>query len=335
MADDEEPRSDNPSRAVDDRQQQSTGSANDERSSLFNKANQFLQDVEVKDAPRERKEEFLQSKGFTDLDIDSLLKGTGETPLAPGTRTPEEPSGAHLDAGQSSTSPPPIITYPEFLLHSQKLPPLITIQRLLTATYVVSGATAIAYGTGEYLVKPMLESLGLSRHSLCDTASTNLRTLIAKLGNHVSVTPPSAAIGHDTEQIDSESVSSHGAHFFSRNIATQTSPEISRSPSPSIKPPQPPSLDAQQLTSLSNLKQSLEDIRSKEDSEQSVQESIVDLRNLLNQLPHLTDPAVALKGSSSWSQQSGSDGVAKVKGEIKSVKGVVLSARNFPSSIVR
>ena len=119
-------------------------------------ARRFLEAEEVKTASRDKKAEFLKSKGIEDGDIQKLL-GEPTTSQQVGAPTPDytlmaayadtllfqkhdENSSAVPDAQHaqqeatqtpSSLSPsagdrPPVVTYPEFLTKPQRPPPLVT-----------------------------------------------------------------------------------------------------------------------------------------------------------------------------------------------------------------
>ena len=309
--------------------------------SLLEKAAEFLRDDEIRNASTERKRIFLTSKGLSEHQIEQLLSnvtdeeshdtsGEGEDT---GKSLTADSSSAKDSLSQKSPTPvnaedsPPIITYPEFLVRSQKPPPLITAQRLLTASYTMLGAAAMLYGTTKYLVEPMLESLHSARHSLFETTSLNVNNLNAKLVSNVSCIPRKSGTGtDDDDDVDAESLDSDPAHFFSRTVGTQTSLPSSQSHSDASPPPPATSVPIDvQASQLSRLHASLQATKYNEGSDQAVQESLDDLRGYLEKLQY----------TGTWVEPSNDDGIAKVKGDIRAVKGVLLSARNFPSSFVR
>ena len=320
--------------------------------SLLEKAAKFLRDDDIRNAPVERKRTFLQSKGLSVKQVEKLLappidldyresqdtcegaEGKQTKTLGTGPSKDTNSSSSKVNEAAMSKDPPPIITYPEFLLHSQKPPPLVTAQRLLTAGYIISGVAATAYGTSKYLVEPMLESLNSARRSLYEVASTNVDTLNEKLEKNVSTIPLYFVQGADNDDSDIESStsSSNAARFFSRTVATQTSPRQSRSPSvSSIQSPVSTTPIALQTSLLAGLRDTLEKIKANDTSEQAVQESVAEFRNYLDKLQYSAQPNF----SKAWKDPSSDDSVAKVRADIRSVKGVLLSARNFPSSSAR
>jgi len=295
------------------------------RAALIDKASHFLDDDSIREASTERKTSFLESKGLSSTEIRDLLMQSmeyspEEQETHPGQQPPPE-----LPKDQ-----PPIITYPEFLLHTQKPTPLITARRLLTGLYLVSGAVVAVYGISKYVGEPMIESLVSARHSLFESATTNLNTLNEKLEGAVSKIPDKYNHSID-EAEDTESIASDPARFFSRTAATQTTPQLSHSPSLSSVSESPKSdPTALQSSHLSNLYTSLAALQHSEDTEEDPLKEI--LRELQEYLDILPMSGGLLTGKSG--DGANTDGISKVKAEIRSVKGALLSARNFPPSVV-
>ena len=318
-------------------QEAEEGSLPPDRATLIEKAANFLEEDSVRDAPTERKQYFLKLKGLTDEEIEELLRRQHATEgeIAEGYQEEQEQASESMSAPdqdppreQSSTSPakdvPPIITYPEFLMHSQKPPPLITSQRLLTTLYLASGAAATIYGTNKYLIEPMVASLSSARHSLFETASSNLATLNKKLEEAASKFPDSSL---DPGASDMESDDSDPARFFTRSAATQTSPELSGSSSLASSEPLGPGSSPIQLqeAALSDIHDRLDDLRAEDPAAANpVKDKLDDLQNYLEGLAYNRNQTRDM-----WNQ----DPITKVKAEITSMKGLLLSARNFPSSV--
>ena len=338
---------------------------------LRQQAAKFLEDEDVRTASIERKKAFLGSKGLTEEEVQDLLQDQGQlqkqhapeaevmedygieketlqlqnqqtTPVDETGQASSSDSGEKerptvmSDSGREHSASsavgkdvPPIITYPEFLLHSQKPPPLMTTRRLLTTLYAASGVAAIAYGASTYLVQPMVESLTSARHSLAGTALTNLDNLNSKLASAVSTLPETItdSIGEDDSEV--ESVDSDPSRFFSRSAGTQTSPIVSSSAS-SISSTNlaPISRINAHDSALSTLKTKLTDIQPM-DTTDLVKASITELQKYLEGLPEANDPNQTAK---LW-EKGQSDEYGKLKSNIRGVKGVLLSARNFPSGV--
>ena len=318
-------------------QEAEEGSLPSDRAPLLEKAASFLEEDDVRDAPIERKQYFLKLKGLTDEEIEELLRRqhTTEGEIAEGYQKEQQQASESMSTpvpdpprGQSSTSPakdvPPIITYPEFLMHSQKPPPLITSQRLLTTLYLASGAAATIYGTNKYLLEPMVASLSSARHSLFETASSNLCTLNKKLEEAASKFP---ADSFNSGASDIGSEDSDPARFFTRSAATQTSPDLSGSSSlPSPAPLGHGSSPIQlQEAALSDIHDRLDDLRSEgPEAANPVKDKLDDLRIYLEGLAYNRNQTRDM-----WNQ----DPITKVKAEITSMKGLLFSARNFPSGV--
>jgi len=330
------------------------------REALLKQATKFLEDEDIRNAPVERRTSFLKSKGLTEHEIshllqegqvdvehipevevmedygvdrgdDSPLQSTNKIlnttePEPPATRLKSSPQ-TQEDLPQPKKEIPPIITYPEFLIHSRKPPPLITARRLLTTFYVATGAATTIYGTSKYVVEPMIESLTAVRHSLFETASGNLDTLNSKLESAVSKIPEGSH-QPDDDGSDVESMSSDPARFYNRSTATQTSPHLSRSTSltssPGLQPVSPNQLQEDGITEIYNKLTGIQLMN----TSSLLETSISDLRKYLDGLPHLD----STQSGKLW-EKSKPDEYSKLKAEIRGVKGVLLSARNFPSSV--
>ena len=319
------------------------------RASLIEKAAKFLEEDSTRDAPIERKKLFLESKGLTETEIDDLLEiqhtpeaavmedygierqeasqpTPGTTSLEPVTTSvpPERPPDA------PSKDTPPIITYPEFLLHAQKPVPLITANRLLTSLYIVSGTAATIYGTSKYIVEPMVESLTSARHFLFESAGANMIALNKKLESAVSKVPEIPPHSKE-EDSDTDSISSDGARFFNRSAGTQTSPHLSRSNSSTSSDPDEALSPTQDHTSaLLEIHSKLSDLLPTDgEPVNPLRDSISELRAYLEKLPY----ANSLNLGGKVGKKREMDAVANLKAEIRGVKGVLLSARNFPSGV--
>lgn len=319
------------------------------RDSLIEKASRFLQEDPIRDAPIERKKLFLESKGLTETEIDTLLEFRHTPEVAvmedygierPDASPPTLPTATRQPSVSSapqerppaapSTDSAPIITYPEFLLHAQKPAPLITADRLLTSLYIASGAAATVYGTSKYVVEPMVESLTLARHSLFESAGANIEALNGRLERAVSKVPeiPSRSKEDDS---DSDSTTSDGARFFNRSAGTQTSPRLSRTiSSASSEPDEGPSPTRNHTSALSGIHSKLSDLLpTNGESTNPLGDSISELRAYLEKLPY----ANPTHSGGRPGKRGEIDAVASVKAEIRGVKGVLLSARNFPSGV--
>lgn len=327
------------------------------RASLIEKASKFLEDDSIRDAPIERKKLYLETKGLRESEINELLE-IQQTPEAavmedygierqeasqrPIPTAPQNPPTSSTTEQQTPAAPlkdsPPIITYPEFLLHAQKPAPLITASRLLTSLYIASGAAATIYGTSKYLIEPMVSNMTTARHSLFESAGANISSLNEKLEGAVSkvpeIRPWLKKDDLDTESITSSSEDDDGARFFNRSAGTQTSPRLSprsgSSSSSSADPIEALSPVQDHTSALLGMQNKLSDLLpTGEESTNPLGESIDELQAYLEKLPYANSIRLGGKTGKKWEQ----DAVANVKAEIRGVKGVLLSARNFPSGV--
>ena len=237
-------------------------------------------------------------------------------------------------ADGASKDIPPIITYPESLLHSQQRLPLITAKRLLAAAYIISGAAALTYGTSKFIVEPMIDNLTSARRSLFESASENLHIINEKLEKAVSVVPENNKAALLSEE-DTEI--SDASPFFHRSAGTQTSPHLSHSNSSSSQSPvEEPSATKSQNNRLQDLEETLKDLLKPEHLDTSDPEVREHIRNNLNEFKKYLDRLMygnAEKVPGSSGNKNKEDSIATVKAEIRQTKGVLLSSRNFPSSV--
>lgn len=361
-----------------------------DRSTLLEQASSFLQDDSIREAPTDRKIAFLESKGLTATEIDGLLgvsrnaeasssSSSGDNSVeekkstsasstetfnpAVSKSTPPTPSSNSRPVNSTPRDVPPIITYPEFLLHQSKPPPLVTLRSVLYTLYTAAGLGATLYGAGEYLVKPMLTALTDARHDLAQTTEENLKKLNEKLELNVSQLPPSlitkstTSVGDATEE-DIESITSDPTELFHRDIGTQTSQDSIQTSSATSTSATIESTSSDPTTVVKTHQKRLETIgshlREVEDA-QSQSSTLHDTtRSRINDLQHYLDRLMYSKNSYSYSSTMGygsystpgldsgggaalgvgkaeEDAISNFRAEIRGVKGALLSARNFPS----
>ncbi|PGH05209.1 hypothetical protein GX51_03108 [Blastomyces parvus] len=377
----------NPAAAVNAPNEDKEKTESPARETLIEQAAQFLEDDSIRDAPTDKKVAFLESKGLNNEDIQKLLgisrnpeatsAGTTSPSTDPVKPSPQSPQSPQIDSSSptslpsppnnpnpptatTAASPPPIITYPEFLLHTQKPPPLVTLQGVLYTLYGAGGLAATLYGASQFLINPMLAELSRARHELAETAQRNLCTLNEKLEKTVSSIPPmpqnSSQQNQQLVDDDSVSIASDPTELFHRDIATQTSPEILPSATTPVEDPETAGLSSSEKTvnahvkRLQSISSRLTDYLSEEDTSGilhgGTEKSLGDLKNYLDGLiysnpsPYLGSNLYGIYNDNSGSMRSdGSfggaskeeDAIAAFKAEIRSVKGTLLSARNFPA----
>ncbi|KAI8934887.1 hypothetical protein NX059_008559 [Plenodomus lindquistii] len=313
---------------------------------LLEQAQRFLEDPTIRDAPREKKVAFLESKGVRPEDVETLL----------GVEPQENNAVALEDAGERawSTAPsqpvetppappqprvlPPIVTYPEFLATNEKPPPLMTTARLMTTAYVTGGLMASIYGLSKYIIAPMTENLAESRHDFAQHTQEQLKKLNEQLGKAVSVDPASKAkivkdVADDVSEADSDPT-----ELYHRDYGTQTTPTLSRRPSVTSTDPQP--LVTAHENRLKIIKSHLQEIESNRTSSSTSQDSlrtkVSDLSAYLTEMSYQNQyySNMGFYGQSygaNGSKDGKNDQIEAVKSDIRAVKGVFLSARNFPA----
>jgi hypothetical protein len=343
----------------------------------------FLQHDDIKDAPHEEKAAFLERKGIKTTDIQKLLghpaidsssSGDGlktihdsndageqqvlRAPLEPPATSsstdaiPPQPSAvseASAARVASRADVPPIITYPEFLMKPQKPPPLVTIDRLATASYIIGGASALTWAASKYLIAPMLESLTTSRHDLASNTLSSLGQLNTKLESSVSHVPyiaPLKSQKSNEDAVSDTSSDSDPTELFHRDHGTQTTPPKSRSSSmdPSNSPMSATITQANRLSSLHSSLSSLLSSTSTSFSTDALSTSISDLQGVIDRIESNSQPlytnydwkaAPSYSSTSKSTSKSDKDSqgeAAKFKAEIRALKGAFLSSRNFPSA---
>lgn len=367
--------------------QQAASTIADSGTTTLDQARKFLQDESVRESSREKKAEFLKSKGLGEADINTLLDETDARPTSPAattTTTSPTTNGTttgtqHATKAEPRTEPtydtaralsnpdiktdqPPIITYPEFLTKPAKPPPLITASGLLNSLGIVAGLSTFVYGATKYLVSPMVDSLTDARVEFHENANKNLSNLVEKLEHAVSEIPESyhtagkrAALAGSThapaagytDAADDDDASSYDdpTELFHRDIGVQTSP-----------PPSPGALSypatggtaaaaasakhssaatAQQhadklgrlITSIRDLSA---DLASQADGFGEAKSALDDFGRDLHAL---TYPPESFGVGSGYlygaARSEPEDEIKKVKNNIRSVKGVLLSTRSF------
>lgn len=254
-------------------------------------------------------------------------------------------SSARSAVTQPRRDVPPIVTYPEFLVQPQKPPPLVTVSRLINATYVAGALTASAYALSKYIIAPMADNLNEARHDLFEHTGNHVTGFNDKLSKLVSTVPSSAKTlpptPADLTDFDTDSITSDPTELFHRDVGTQTSPSLSRRTSLStdsevVKPDTVPLKQATRLEIIkSHLSELLEGAENNGASNQTLQTSISETRHYLDGL-YYTPPSYSWNADNSLNASNASkdkqpDAAVNLKAEIRGVKGVLLSAKRFPS----
>ncbi|KAK1458972.1 hypothetical protein CMEL01_01971 [Colletotrichum melonis] len=346
-------------------------------------ARKFLQDDEIKDAPREAKESFLKTKGISPEDIEQLLGSSASEPAQDTTQTEQlppsssqvttaSPAPAHTTPSQTpspspspspsppqneisfprQTDQPPVVTYPEFLTKPARPPPLVTANGILNTLYAFAGISTLLYGTSKYLVQPMVENLTEARYDLHETTSQNLAKIIEKLEGTVSEIPApkksaaaGAADGANKDAADDDASSADDpTEMFHRDIGTQTSipstPSLTtwgeNKGSNSDKDKSATDRQADKLTWFKNQAAWLKTTVVADADDVADLKSKMDV--LKDDLVQLAYPSPSDYAGNSYSLYGGprknepEDEIKKARDNIRRVKGVLLSTRNFPAS---
>lgn len=319
----------------------------DESFSLLKQAAKFLEDPTIRDEPREKKVAFLQSKGVSAEDIEQLLDTEQETPVAPDLSQDGGRAWSTTPPTQPTSTPtpkpplrelPPIVTYPEFLTPATKPPPLITASRLVTTAYVAGGLAATMYGLAKFIIAPMTQNLADSRHDFASHTKEQLDTLNSRLGEAVSEDPALKSKPRIADIVDDISeADSDPTELFHRDFGTQTTPSLSRRASlsnPSDKDQAVVTGHESRLKILTSHIRELEATRSNDyASSESLKTKISDLSSYLHDLSYQSQyysSMGGIYGSNYGASKSGKDDQIEIlKTDIRAVKGVFLSARNF------
>ncbi|KAI0131135.1 peroxisomal membrane anchor protein conserved region-domain-containing protein [Daldinia grandis] len=328
----------------------------------LDQARKFLKDETVQTSSIDKKREFLKGKGLGDTQIQQLLDEVEQDAQAPNPPTinehnieanEKEAARESRDAEkiiQAASSPTsnltPIITYPEFLTTAPKPEPLITPSRLANILTVSGSIWALLYGTARFAINPMIGSLNDARADYYAHVSEKLEQLVEKLEDTASEVPYHngkllKSRLDEGSYADDESTFSDPTELFHRDIGTQTSPVMMNQEfgsSASSLADKPIDSQARRLTAL---RASLREIN---DMHVRHAESAADLNSLLREvrdevdkigLPPMMDFSSIHGGLGYGRSTEPVDEVKKTKDAIRSVKGIFLSSRSFPTTATR
>lgn len=343
--------------------------------STLQKARAFLADENVQGQSREKKVEFLKSKGISEDDIESLLAENNEKDapqsLESAAATPGASNGQEGEARQEappvaepptavpranatatarevapprpapSSDAPPIITYPEFLTHSPRPPPLLTPTRVLNTLTAVGSAWTLLYGAARFVVNPMVENLNQARSDYYTHVSERLAPVVEKLEGVVSEVPykNGKALRHADADGDAASDISYDdpTELFHRDVGTQTSPQAS---SPANSAPGSPesAVDghARRLARLNAAVREVSDMKIKRAEESVDLHALLrEVRDDVDKLAYPPPPDYTSFGLGLGRPSEADDEYKKTKDAIRSVKGLFLSARMFPTAAAK
>lgn len=309
-------------------------------------ARKFLDDDAVRDAPWDKKVAFLKTKGIDDVGIKTLL-GDEPTPTASEDNTIQEvaiaqPPSQSLSTqtstptlSQPQTDRAPIVTYPEFLAKPARPPPLVTTERLFNALYGVVGLSTLVYGTGKYVLGPMVDAQTEARAEFHETTVRNLDALVSKLEKTVSEVPPVKKQATGTSAAgDDESEAEDPTEMFHRDMGTQTSPPLSTMAMAKNKDAGGESTTKKQADRLAGLTKTLsglkDEFRSESEGMDGIKTLVDVLRDDLDSLTYTGQSASTYDLYGRSRKPEPEDEIRKVRDNIRRVKGVLLSTRNFP-----
>ncbi|KAK5988679.1 hypothetical protein PT974_10165 [Cladobotryum mycophilum] len=310
-------------------------------------ARRFLDEDEVKTASREKKVEFLQSKGIPEADIQELLGGASEaapteeasqrifTATTCDNRNRSNNNNTSLfrahpsSSERSQTSRRHIPRVPH---QARTTTPLVTTNGLINTICAFAGLSTILYGASKYVVAPMVESLTDARFELHETTSKRLDDIVTKLESTVSVIPTYKS---SEDAADDASDAEDPSEMFHRDIGTQTSfpssPSIPKSDNEPVAKQHADRL-AKFTKSLSSLK---DDYRSQSTGLQDVKTVLDVFRDELDSMTYGNgnDYVGGFDMYGKLKRSEPEDEIRKARDNIRRIKGVLLSTRNFPTSV--
>lgn len=245
----------------------------------------------------------------------------------------------------TTASPPPIITYPEFLTKPQRPPPIITPSRLAHIIGISGGVWALIYGISGLFVRPMVDSLNEARSEYYDHVNGKLARLVEALEGAVSEVPykngkPLRSQQRDRTMDDNDSVTSDPTELFHRDVGTQTSPppsilgNDSNGRSGSEKPVD---VQARQLATISSSLRELTLMHTqKTESDANLRSALGEVRDQVDKLAYPPAQDFTTFGGLTYGQSADPDDeFKKTKDAIRSAKGLFLSSRSFPAVATR
>ena len=194
------------------------------------------------------------------------------------------------------------------------------------------------YGLSKYVIAPMVEKLAESRHDFAAHTQEQLQELNKKLGEAASVDPASkvkksvSEMGDDVSEADSDPT-----ELYHRDCGTQTTPNLSRRPSIAETDAHPTVTAHEKRLKIisSHLSEIAANRTDSQASSELLQTKVTDLVSYLNDMSYQNQYySSGLYGANYGLPQSKDgkkDQIEILKQDIRAVKGVFLSARNFPT----
>jgi hypothetical protein len=200
---------------------------------------------------------------------------------------------------------------------------------------------ATMYGLSKYIVAPMTQNLTEARHEFATHTQEQLEEFNKRLGEAVSVDPATKAKTKVTDVADDVSeADSDPTELYHRDYGTQTTPQLSRRASTSNATDPEPTVTAHEnrLKIIKSHLQELETTRSSGmSSADSLKTKVSDLTTYLSEMSYQNQYYSNMNGfyGANYGMPGAKDGktdqIDVLKNDIRAVKGVFLSARNFPT----
>lgn len=228
-----------------------------------------------------------------------------------------------------------MVTYPEFLTKPQDDPPLVTTNGLLNTLYAFGGLSTLLYGASKYAVEPMLEKQTSARLDLHETTSKKLDSILAQLESTVSVVPSYNKPGtnHATSSSsEDEEDAQDPSEMFHRDIGTQTSPPLASSSK--SKDEAQSKLQADRLSKLAKSLTGLtNDYKKQSADSENAKAFLGTFRDDLDTMTYGNQTGMfGAYDVNKKKKGESEDEIRKVRDNIRRIKGVLLSARTFPTS---
>lgn len=197
------------------------------------------------------------------------------------------------------------------------------------------------YGLSKYIIAPMAQTLTESRHDFATHTKEKLDELNTRLGDVVSADPANkskaavSGVADDVSETDSDPT-----ELFHRDFGTQTTPTLSRRPSSSSSADTDSTVTSHEnrLKILTSHLKELESTRSNDNaSSDSLRTKLSDLSSYLSEMSYQNQYYSGMGGlyGGTYGLPKTKDGkddhIEALKSDIRAVKGVLLSARNFPA----
>lgn len=199
---------------------------------------------------------------------------------------------------------------------------------------------ATLYGLSKYVFAPMIQNLTESRHDFAAHTQEKLNELNERLGDVISV-DPATRVNKATDAADDVSeADSDPTELYHRDYGTQTTPELSRRPSVS-NPSDPEPVVTGHEKRLNIIKSHLHELEATRSNDfasaDSLKTKVSDLSSYLTEMSYQSQyysnmgSFYGANYGASGAKDTKNDQIEVLKSDIRAVKGVFLSARNFPT----